>query len=334
MALFVAMIVSTGFSKPVAVIKPEVNFEVPTNVLQLTVLDSRALPAEVTQPRWPTYAAMKGQIDEKVKNAFGLNLFNYSSHQALIVINGKAAHFVRGGRQAGLYVMSSRQQAPIPYRWFEEYGDTLVIGMFELEQGNQISRGKVFVVCFADLIDSQGNLRAPPIGLDVGVPLASIRPNYIKPRYDDHRLAPVVALKAGAKKLEVPKGPLPNLGPVVAMETFSVKENRILDNGWLTYSQAYDADGKPLGVKVEGIATNAWPLAEAGLQVGMIITGSRILDSDPGMVPVTKNAWTGGDLVLRIVDNPTAEPKFILVPASRIRKAFAAKGETVAAITP
>lgn len=283
--------VFAGFAsaKPV-VIRPELNFEIPEEVLKLTNPNPNSLPTELTSPASVTYADMKDELRAKTKYGNGLSLHNASGQNVLIVANGKPVYFERDGRKVGLFNMVDKSASPISFEWFEKFGDPLIIGMFPLETDNRIIRGYVFALRFQDLIDPQGNLRKLGHVIPAGTPpLANIRVYHAKPRDDQYRFAKVVELKPGVKPLVIVRNSNP--GPIVEMErmkvspktaetlvvsdetaTMSPKAATPSVNDWAKIRRVIGAEGKIIALMVERV-TEGSPYDLAGLRAGMQITG-------------------------------------------------------------
>lgn len=322
-----APVIIAGFVRAASASKANqvFEFEVPEHVLKLTRPDPSQLPKELTEPRAVTVVSMRSELEAKVKfgyYGFGMTIVNYSGSDVLIVANGRPVRRPvynadeKAGR-TGLFVIG-KVQAPVPYRWFEKYGDPLFIGMFPLEAGNKITRGHVYAFRFADLIDPQGRLRRVTFGLSPsgGISLSEIKPVYIKPAYNNHNLSPVIELVPGAKPLVIKAAPIPNPGPVVPLPALIVEEHKT----WCDLRSVKSDDGKLIGLVVRSVKPGS-PYAEAGLKAGMVITRMKISEASGDLTQAS--GWTKGDIVFEVFDFETSlEPRTIRVPAESLRQAM------------
>lgn len=336
MVVFVAIFVMSGlaFAKPVKIIKPEIYFDVPSEVLRITEINPKTLPPELLAPSAITYTSMKEEVNVKMRTAFGPSVLNYTGRDILITVNGKQAYFKREGKRVGLCIIGQREM-PIPLSWFEEYGDgnVLVIGMFPLGPGNSISEGAACAFTFSDLIDSGGNLRKLKFGIKEAMPLSQIRVGYIRPNYGNLAVSPIMPLKPGAKPLVIKTAPMltiPNVGPVVEMPTFLVKatdeQATVAMAKWMRLDLTIEK-GEVIRREVLSVAEGS-PYADAGLKPGMFIWTISAPEIDPAFAG---SVWPYRDIELVVTDSAAVASRLVL-SAERIRHALSAQmGKTLAA---
>lgn len=336
----VAAFVSSGlaFAKPVRINVPDVCFDVPADVLKYTTPDPSTLPIELTAWKGVTYSSMKGELAEKVlfRRPSFLSVLNNTGTGVLFVVNGHPVF--KGERDNGpLGIVINGSERVVAFDWFEKYGDMLIIGMFPVEAGNVIRRGNLVAIHFADLIDSEGNLRRLKMMLDGSLkPLSEMRLVYFRPRYNNVHLSPVVALKPGAKPLVIKTAPMltiPNVGPVVEMPTFLVKatdeQATVAMAKWMRLDLTIEK-GEVIRREVLSVAEGS-PYADAGLKPGMFIWTISAPEIDPAFAG---SVWPYRDIELVVTDSAAVASRLVL-SAERIRHALSAQmGKTLAAATP
>ena len=326
-AIFIAYFCSFLHAEIPGVIKrfrvPEVYFDIPQQVLDLTDPAKLNLPPQLTEPNEITYESMKQEIREKLLYRSGFSVFNSSGGELLIVIGGKPYYNVRDGKNVGLVIMPKNtdipMERPMEYNLFEKYGDPLVIGAFKLGKDHAITSGSVRVIRFADLMDSSGNMRNLRMIIDKASisPLDKIRVVHDKPVYNDFKMSVVLPLKPGVAPLVINRH-APNLGPVVPMDPFKVTTMK----DWAKLKPIADSSGKVSGAQVESVRENT-PYATAGLKAGMIIKGVKVMNA-PDDGDVITSGWTKGDIVFSVVDG-TGVRGTIVVPMVELRKAVRLK---------
>lgn len=293
------------------------------------------LPQEVinlTTPKNLGAASKPGMTYQDMKHVVANSRYGFAFQigtgipdRCIVVANGNLVRIEKGGQQLGPLIVGGRGGAsstPIPFRWFEKYGDPLVIGLFPIGSDDRprIKEGFLYAVKFSDLVDSNGNLRYFKVWARSNEirPLSRLKVAWQKPDFRDLKGSPVVKMK----------DPIFLEGPTVTMQPFFVEEMK----SWATIKGERDSAGKVVGLLVESVREDK-PYGEAGLKAGMVIKRFAILKPEGPLEESAHTGWTKGDILLDVVEGDVE--RTITVSAERLRKAIpSTRNNTLAATTP
>lgn len=286
-------------------------FDLPKEVVEVTT--PKNLPPSLTQSVGYSYEEMKSLV-AMTKYGFAFSFKNNLSGPVVYVINGKLLTYRSKDGSENARVTPPSGEAVMPYTLFRDHGDTLIIGVFKLEKGNQLKFGSLHAVRFGDLFDADGNLRRMTISVDHARPASRMVIAHNRPNLRDK--TSVVKMKTQA----------PNMGPVVMMETMKVSSSR----DWLSFEPIRRGD-VIVALKVTSVLPGK-PYAEAGVKAGMIL---RPLGFSKPHELDSKGSWDQGDIIFEAWDPVGSVWRKIVISEKAIQKAVSARTkDVVAAVAP